>query len=62
MPAIVTVAVLIVMMRLRPEGLWPSDIRQRELHASDETLELDAGADAIPGSSCRMTSRSSATN
>src|SRR6185503_11651155 len=33
-------AVLIVMMRLRPEGLWPSDVRQRELHASDETLEL----------------------
>jgi branched-chain amino acid transport system permease protein len=41
-------AVLIVMMRLRPEGLWPSDVRQRELHASDETLELDAGADAVP--------------
>ncbi len=41
-------AVLIVMMRLRPEGLWPSDVRQRELHASDETLALDAGADAVP--------------
>ena len=41
-------AVLIVMMRLRPEGLWPSDIRQRELHAADETMALDAGAEAIP--------------
>jgi len=41
-------AVLIVMMRLRPEGLWPSDVRQRELHASDETLALDAGADPVP--------------
>ncbi|HET7881877.1 MAG TPA: branched-chain amino acid ABC transporter permease [Acetobacteraceae bacterium] len=41
-------AVLIVMMRLRPEGLWPSDVRQRELHATDETLELDAGTDAVP--------------
>jgi branched-chain amino acid transport system permease protein len=41
-------AVLIVMMRLRPEGLWPSDVRQRELHGADETLALDAGADAVP--------------
>ncbi len=41
-------AVLIVMMRLRPEGLWPSDIRQRELHAADEAMELDAGAEPIP--------------
>jgi branched-chain amino acid transport system permease protein len=41
-------AVLVVMMRLRPEGLWPSDVRQRELHATDETLALDAGADALP--------------
>jgi branched-chain amino acid transport system permease protein len=41
-------AVLVVMMRLRPEGLWPSDVRQRELHAADETLALDAGADPVP--------------
>jgi branched-chain amino acid transport system permease protein len=41
-------AVLIVMMRLRPEGLWPSDVRQRELHATDETMALDAGTDALP--------------
>ena len=32
----------------RPEGLWPSDVRQRELHAQDEALELDAGIDAVP--------------
>ncbi len=41
-------AVLIVMMRLRPEGLWPSDVRQRELHAADEALAFDAGTDAVP--------------
>jgi branched-chain amino acid transport system permease protein len=41
-------AVLIVMMRLRPEGLWPSDVRRRELHARDETLALDAGSDPLP--------------
>jgi hypothetical protein len=41
-------AALIVMMRLRPEGLWPSDIRQRELHARDEALTLDAGSDPVP--------------
>ena len=41
-------AALVVMMRLRPEGLWPSDVRQRELHAADETLALDAGTDAVP--------------
>jgi branched-chain amino acid transport system permease protein len=41
-------AVLIIMMRLRPEGLWPSEARRRELHSSDETLALDAGADLLP--------------
>jgi branched-chain amino acid transport system permease protein len=41
-------AVLVVMMRLRPEGLWPSETRQRELHSRDETLALDAGSDAVP--------------
>jgi branched-chain amino acid transport system permease protein len=41
-------AVLIVMMRLRPEGLWPSETRRRELHARDETLALDAGNDLLP--------------
>jgi branched-chain amino acid transport system permease protein len=41
-------AVLIVMMRLRPEGLWPSAARRRELHSRDESLALDAGADLLP--------------
>jgi branched-chain amino acid transport system permease protein len=41
-------AVLIIMMRLRPEGLWPSEARRRELRSSDETLALDAGADLLP--------------
>jgi branched-chain amino acid transport system permease protein len=41
-------AALIVMMRLRPEGLWPSEARQRELHSRDETLALDAGSDPVP--------------
>jgi branched-chain amino acid transport system permease protein len=41
-------AVLIVMMRLRPEGMWPSEARQRELHGSDQALALDAGDDLLP--------------
>ncbi len=41
-------AVLVVMMRLRPEGLWPSETRQRELHSRDESIALDAGSDAVP--------------
>ncbi|HLB98039.1 MAG TPA: branched-chain amino acid ABC transporter permease [Acetobacteraceae bacterium] len=41
-------AVLVVMMRLRPEGLWPSETRRRELHSRDETIALDAGTDAVP--------------
>jgi branched-chain amino acid transport system permease protein len=41
-------AVLIIMMRLRPEGLWPSETRRRELHSSDEALALDTGADLLP--------------
>jgi hypothetical protein len=32
---------LIVMMLVRPEGLWPSAITQRELHADDELAELE---------------------
>ncbi|MGH7087259.1 MAG: hypothetical protein ACREFN_20005, partial [Acetobacteraceae bacterium] len=27
-------AALIVMMRWKPEGLWPSEVRSRELHAA----------------------------
>jgi branched-chain amino acid transport system permease protein len=41
-------AVLIVMMQWRPEGLWPSEVRRRELHAGDVTAELDEGADLLP--------------
>ena len=41
-------AVLIVMMRLRPEGMWPSEARRRELHSEDEALALDTGSDLLP--------------
>ena len=40
--------VLVVMMRLKPEGLWPSEVRRRELHSDDETAALDAGSDLLP--------------
>lgn len=32
---------LIVMMLVRPEGLWPSAVRKRELHAMDEEAERE---------------------
>jgi branched-chain amino acid transport system permease protein len=38
-------ALLIVMMLSRPEGLWPSPIRRRELHAYEE--DIPAGAEAL---------------
>jgi branched-chain amino acid transport system permease protein len=41
-------AALIVMMQWRPEGLWPSEVRRRELHAGETTAELDQGADLLP--------------
>ncbi|HEY6431854.1 MAG TPA: branched-chain amino acid ABC transporter permease [Acetobacteraceae bacterium] len=41
-------AVLIVMMRWKPEGLWPSEVRRRELHAGDMAAALDEGADLLP--------------
>jgi branched-chain amino acid transport system permease protein len=31
-------ALLIIMMLVRPEGLWPSPIRKRELHAHEEEI------------------------
>jgi branched-chain amino acid transport system permease protein len=31
-------ALLIIMMLVRPEGLWPSPIRRRELHAHEEEI------------------------
>jgi len=41
-------AALIVMMQWRPEGLWPSEVRRRELHAGEAAAELDQGADLLP--------------
>jgi branched-chain amino acid transport system permease protein len=38
-------ALLIVMMLVRPEGLWPSEARARELHGDEEEPPLDD----IPG-------------
>ena len=32
-------AALIIMMRIRPEGLWPSPTRRRELHSDDAIVE-----------------------
>jgi len=34
-------ALLIATMLVRPEGLWPSPIRQRELHAEEEEAALE---------------------
>ncbi|MFC2030455.1 branched-chain amino acid ABC transporter permease [Chloroflexota bacterium] len=39
-------ALLIVMMLTRPEGLWPSPIRRRELHSHDEEVPASSGAAA----------------
>ena len=41
-------AILIIMMRLKPEGLWPSEARRRELHSRDVSFALDAGSDLLP--------------
>ncbi len=35
-------AALVLMMRIRPEGLWPSPTRRRELHADDDILAASA--------------------
>jgi len=35
-------AALVLMMRTRPEGLWPSPTRRRELHADDDLLASPA--------------------
>ena len=37
-------AALVIMMRIRPEGLWPSPTRRRELHADDAVPEAEADA------------------
>jgi branched-chain amino acid transport system permease protein len=44
-------AALIIMMQLKPEGLWPEAVRRRELHETGpETPAASAGALASPGS------------
>jgi branched-chain amino acid transport system permease protein len=40
---------LIVMMRIRPEGLWPSATRRRELHDAAGDLELEEPPPAVAG-------------
>jgi branched-chain amino acid transport system permease protein len=35
---------LIVMMIVRPEGFWPSEVRKRELHAAEETAPAGGGS------------------
>jgi branched-chain amino acid transport system permease protein len=32
-------ALLVVMMLVKPEGFWPSEVRKRELHAGEEEVE-----------------------
>jgi branched-chain amino acid transport system permease protein len=36
-------ALLIMMMLARPEGLWPSETRRRELHAAEEAVPIGGG-------------------
>ncbi|MEM7532920.1 MAG: branched-chain amino acid ABC transporter permease, partial [Chloroflexota bacterium] len=36
-------ALLIYMMLTRPEGLWPSAVRRRELYGDDELAGSEAG-------------------
>ena len=40
-------AALVIMMRIRPEGLWPSPTRRRELHADDAVPEAEAAPVAV---------------
>ncbi len=40
-------AALVIMMRIRPEGLWPSPTRRRELHADDAAPETTGTSIAI---------------
>jgi branched-chain amino acid transport system permease protein len=40
-------AALVIMMRIRPEGLWPSPTRRRELHADDALPETDGESIAM---------------
>jgi branched-chain amino acid transport system permease protein len=40
-------AALVIMMRVRPEGLWPSPTRRRELHADDAVAATAAASIVI---------------
>jgi branched-chain amino acid transport system permease protein len=40
-------ALLVVMMLLKPEGFWPSEVRQRELHAEEVDSAVAAQATAL---------------
>jgi len=40
-------AALVIMMRLRPEGLWPSPTRRRELYADDAVAETAGPSIAV---------------
>jgi branched-chain amino acid transport system permease protein len=41
-------AVLVLMMLLRPEGLWPEEARRRELHADESEPAAEPGAGSEP--------------
>ncbi len=36
-------AVLIAMMLLKPEGLWPSEVRRRELRSQEDAVQVSRG-------------------
>ena len=42
-------AVLVIMMQLRPEGLWPAAAQQRELHEERADIPLVPTTEAAPG-------------
>jgi branched-chain amino acid transport system permease protein len=44
-------AALVAMMLLKPEGLWPSEIRRRELHGQGLVETTEASQDKAPASS-----------
>ena len=51
---------LIVMMRIKPEGLWPSQTRRRELHADDEISEEPTSRERTGGGAVAMAPASEA--
>jgi branched-chain amino acid transport system permease protein len=44
-------AALVVMMLLKPEGLWPSEIRRRELHGEEMVETKEASKEKASASS-----------